>query len=122
MMAPQIGIGRGRKRLITAQHDLMQTLPATFTRCAQYHFHLCDLEKQMPEQPRFQGTLHIRVTENVTLENLAGLIGRIGGMCGCQTCGLMGVDLRITGGDPVELQELTRLPGVKSVSPQPSPW
>jgi hypothetical protein len=76
----------------------------------------------MPEQPRFQGTLHIRVTENVTLENLAGLIGRIGGMCGCQTCGLMGVDLRITGGDPVELQELTRLPGVKSVSPQPSPW
>ena len=76
----------------------------------------------MPEQPRFQGTLHIRVTENVTLENLAGLIGRIGGMSGCQTCGLMGVDLRITGGDPAELQELTRLPGVKSVTPQPSPW
>ena len=39
-------------------------------------------------------------------------------MSGCRTCGLMGVDLRITG-DPAELQELTKLPGVKSAISHP---
>jgi hypothetical protein len=33
----------------------------------------------------------------------------------------MGVDLRLSG-DPVELQQIAELPGVKSFDPQPSPW
>jgi hypothetical protein len=73
----------------------------------------------MPEQPRFKGTIRIRVTENVTLENITGLIGRIGGLYGCTTCGLLGIDLQLLGGGPVEFQELARLPGVKSVETQP---
>jgi len=64
---------------------------------------------------QLQGTVHIHVNENVTLENLQSIIGRIVGMTGCRTCGLMGVDLRLTG-DPVELQEVTKLAGVKSVT------
>jgi hypothetical protein len=60
-------------------------------------------------------TINIRVSENVTLENLSSIIGRIGGLHGCPTCGLMGVDLRLTG-DPVEAQQIQKLPGVQSVS------
>jgi hypothetical protein len=60
-------------------------------------------------------TINIRVAENVTLENLSSIIGRIGGIYGCTTCGLMGVDLRLTG-DPVEAQQIQKLPGVQSVS------
>jgi hypothetical protein len=33
----------------------------------------------------------------------------------------MGVDLRLSG-DPVELQQIADLRGVKSIEPQPSPW
>jgi hypothetical protein len=60
-------------------------------------------------------TINIRVSENVTLENLSSIIGRIGGLYGCPACGLLGVDLRLTG-DPVEAQQIQKLPGVQSVS------
>ena len=60
-------------------------------------------------------TVKVRVSEKVTLENLHGLIDRIVGASGCRTCGLAGVDLHLTG-DPVEFQEITKLPGVQSVS------
>ena len=61
-----------------------------------------------------KGTVQIRVTENVSLEHLQGIIARVGALTGCRPCGLLGVDLRLTG-DPVELQELAKTPGVKSV-------
>ena len=62
-----------------------------------------------------KGTLNIRVNENVTLENLQGILARVVGLTGCRTCGLLGVDL-VLGGDPVELQEITKIPGVASAS------
>jgi hypothetical protein len=66
-------------------------------------------------EPKLRGTVSIRVAENVTLEHLQGIISTIGGLCGCRTCGIMGIDLRLTG-DPAETQQLASLPGVKSVT------
>jgi hypothetical protein len=62
-----------------------------------------------------KGVVKIRVKEDVTLDQLNGLIAHIGGLCGCRTCGIMGVDLRLSG-DPVEFQQITKLPGVQSAS------
>jgi hypothetical protein len=62
-----------------------------------------------------KGTVRIRVTQNVTLENLHHMLDRIVGISGCRTCGLGGIDLHLSG-DPVELQEVAKLPGVQSVS------
>jgi len=62
-----------------------------------------------------RGTVHIRVKENVTLENLQSLVGHIVNLTGCRTCGLLGVDLRLSG-DPVEAPQIANLPGVKTVS------
>lgn len=57
------------------------------------------------------------VDSKVNLDQVGELVGRIGGMVGCRTCGLIGIDLRITGGDPEQLKqlELQGLPGVSSV-------
>jgi len=60
-------------------------------------------------------TVKIRVSEKVTLENLHNLLDRIVGISGCRACGLLGVDLHLTG-DPVEWQEISKLPGVQSVN------
>jgi hypothetical protein len=62
-----------------------------------------------------RGVVSIRVKEDVTLEHLHGIITKIAGMTGCRTCGIMGVDLRLSG-DPVEFQQIAKLPGVKSAS------
>jgi hypothetical protein len=64
--------------------------------------------------PELRGSVHVNVVENISLENLQSIVARIAGMSGCRTCGIMGVDLRLTG-DPVESHELVKLPGVKSV-------
>lgn len=61
------------------------------------------------------GTIRVRLTENVTTDNLNNLIARIGSMTGCTHCGLLGVDLALLGPDPVE-GELGKLPGVANVS------
>jgi len=62
-----------------------------------------------------QGPVHVRVSQNVTLENLQAIVVHIAGMTGCRTCGLMGVDLRLTG-DPAELQQVAKLAGVQTVT------
>jgi microsomal dipeptidase-like Zn-dependent dipeptidase len=62
-----------------------------------------------------KGTVNVRVNENVTLENLHNIVNHIVGMTGCRACGLLGVDL-ILGGDPAELQQVAKLPGVQSTS------
>ena len=69
----------------------------------------------MPEQGKLQGVVNIRVKEDVTLEQLQGLITHIAVASGCRTCGIMGIDLRLSG-DPAEVQQITKLPGVKSAS------
>jgi hypothetical protein len=66
-------------------------------------------------QSKLQGIVKIRVKEHVSLEQLHGLIDNIVGKCGCETCGLLGIDLRLSG-DPVEVEQITKLPGVKSAS------
>ena len=62
-----------------------------------------------------QGKVQIHVSQNVTLENLQSIIAQISGMTGCRTCGILGVDLQLTG-DPVELEQISKIPGVQSVS------
>jgi len=62
-----------------------------------------------------QGKVQIHVSQDVTLENLQAIIARIVGMTGCPHCGILGIDLQLTG-DPVELQQLAKLPGVQTVA------
>lgn len=62
-----------------------------------------------------KGTINVRVSEKITLENLHSIINHIVGINGCQTCGLLGVDL-VLSGDPPELQQVAKLPGVTSAS------
>jgi hypothetical protein len=70
----------------------------------------------MSGKPKLPTVVQVRVKENVTLENLHGIISGIGGIYGCRACGLLGIDLRLTGeGDPEEFQQIAKLPGVKSV-------
>jgi len=61
------------------------------------------------------GVVHIRVAEKVTLDHLHSLIDQIAGLSGCHACGLLGIDLRLIV-DPVEGAQISKLPGVKSVS------
>ena len=63
---------------------------------------------------QLKGSVHIKVKENVSLEHLQGIVASIVGISGCRTCGLLGVDLRLTG-DPVEAGEINKIPGVQSV-------
>jgi hypothetical protein len=64
---------------------------------------------------KLQGIVKIRVKQDVSLEQLHGLIDNIVGLTGCRTCGIMGVDLRLSG-EPVELEQIAKLPAVKSAS------
>ena len=69
----------------------------------------------MADHSKLQGIVNIKVHENVTLENLNHIIATVGGLVGCRTCGILGIDLRLTG-DPAETHQLANLPGVKSVT------
>ena len=62
-----------------------------------------------------RGTVHIRVQEKISVDQLQSLVAKIAGMSGCLHCGLLGVDLRLTG-DPVEATQISGWPGVKSVT------
>ncbi len=59
-------------------------------------------------------TVTVHVQPKVNVEALSHIITTIGGRYGCRTCGLMGIDLHLTGdeGDPYELAKVT---GVKPV-------
>jgi len=58
--------------------------------------------------------ISIKVAEAVTVEQLHALVSNIVGRTGCRTCGLLGITLELSG-DPVEVRELEKVPGVKSV-------
>ena len=62
----------------------------------------------------FRGTVHVRFRKGVSLPHITDVIDQIGKLAGCSPCGLLGVDLRLTG-DPEELGQLAKLPGVNSV-------
>jgi hypothetical protein len=69
----------------------------------------------MSEGSKLRGSVHVTVRENISLEQLHGIIETIAGLSGCRACGILGIDLRLTG-DPVEASQLTKLQGVRSVS------
>lgn len=56
----------------------------------------------------------VKVASNITLDNVQSIVRRVGGLTGCTTCGLLGVDLTLSG-DPEEFAEIGSLPGVQSV-------
>lgn len=62
-----------------------------------------------------RGIVRARVTKSVTIPTIMQLVEHVGGLAGCRTCGLMGIDLQITG-EPVESPQMPTLPGVTSVS------
>jgi hypothetical protein len=62
-----------------------------------------------------RASVKVTLKENVSLDQLTKIISGIGGRYGCRTCGLMGVDLQLSG-DPGDLPEIASLPGVKSAS------
>ena len=68
----------------------------------------------MPEGSKLQGPVHVTVRENISLEQLQSLIGTIVGYSGCRACGILGIDLRLTGAS-VEATQIAKLPGVQSV-------
>ena len=68
----------------------------------------------MPEGLKLQGPVHVTVKENISLEQLHSILGTIAGMSGCRTCGILGIDLRLSG-EPVEANQIAKLPGVQSV-------
>ena len=68
----------------------------------------------MPEGLKLQGPVHVTVKENISLEQLHSLIGSIVGMSGCRACGILGIDLRLTGVS-VEANQIAKLQGVESV-------
>ncbi len=68
----------------------------------------------MPEGSKLQGPVNVKVREDISLEQLHRIIETIVGLSGCRTCGILGVDLRLSG-DPVEANQITKLPGVQSV-------
>lgn len=67
----------------------------------------------MAETSKLKGTVHIKVKEDVSLEHLQSIVATIAGLSGCRTCGILGVDLRLSG-DPAELSQIAKLPGVQS--------
>jgi hypothetical protein len=69
----------------------------------------------MSEGSKLRGRVHVRVSGNITLENLNRIVAQVGGLAGCTHCGILGIDL-ILSGDPVESQQLSKLQGVQSVS------
>lgn len=62
-----------------------------------------------------RSTVHVNLREAVDVQTISNIVATIGGRYGCRTCGLLGVDLRLSG-DPVEFPEVAKMPGVKSVS------
>jgi hypothetical protein len=63
----------------------------------------------------FRGSVHLRVRKDVSLTHLTQLIDAIGKAAGCSPCGLLGVDLRLSG-DPAESLKLPQIDGVQTVS------
>jgi hypothetical protein len=62
-----------------------------------------------------RAAVKVILKDNVSLDQLTKIISGIGGRYGCRTCGLMGVDLQLSG-DPGDVPEVASLPGVKSAS------
>ncbi len=60
-------------------------------------------------------TIQVHVSEDIKLESLQQVVAHITHLAGCTGCGLLGVDLHITG-DPVELSQVGQIQGVRSIN------
>jgi hypothetical protein len=65
--------------------------------------------------PSPRTTIKVNLKGSVDLPTITKIIGTIGGRYGCITCGLLGFDLQLAG-DPGDFSEVSKLPGVQSVS------
>jgi hypothetical protein len=50
-------------------------------------------------------SVEVVVGTGINAEELAQLVARVGGLVGCRTCGLGGIDLRLVGSDPAALKQ-----------------
>jgi hypothetical protein len=62
-----------------------------------------------------RASINVHLASNANLETISNIVNSIGGRYGCTTCGLAGIDLRLSG-DPVEFEEFSKVSGVKSVA------
>lgn len=62
-----------------------------------------------------RANISVRLAANTNLETINRIVDTIGGRYGCTTCGLAGIDLRLSG-DPVEFEQFSKIAGVKSVN------
>jgi hypothetical protein len=60
-------------------------------------------------------TVRVNLQSDVNVESLNEIISTITGRYGCRTCGLMGIDLYLSG-DPGDLSQIQGLSGVQSVA------
>jgi hypothetical protein len=58
----------------------------------------------------------VAVQSTITLSQVNALVARVGGLIGCTPCGLLGVDLRLFGVDPAEVQDIQSLETVTGVA------
>ena len=67
----------------------------------------------MSHEARERKAVQVVVSPEISPEQLTELLVRVGGEWGydCRTCGLLGVDVRLTGQDP----ETEAGPGVRSI-------
>jgi len=107
---PQPGRGQGRRAVmlgaaaVGAGAVASVAVPAGATTAA-------------PTQPAGSFSVVVAANSTINLKEITGLVARIGGMVGCRTCGLIGIDLRLIGVDPAEIKDakiLEGLPGVGS--------
>jgi len=61
---------------------------------------------------RARATVAVGLAPNSNLESIQKVIAEIGRLNGCLPCGLLGIDVRLSG-DPVETGGLRQLPGSK---------
>ncbi|MDQ2834363.1 MAG: hypothetical protein M3Y50_11570 [Acidobacteriota bacterium] len=62
-----------------------------------------------------RANISIRLASHANLETITKIVESIGGRYGCTTCGLAGIDVRLSG-DPVEFEQFSQIAGVKSVN------
>ena len=68
-----------------------------------------------PASSLTQSRINVQLKENVSLDQLQNIVAQVVGHTGCPRCGLLGVDLRLSG-DPVEFGQIRQIPGVGGIS------
>ena len=69
----------------------------------------------MEGEGKLEGTLELNIQERIDRANLIELIDRVIGEHGCQTCGLVGLDLELRTRGDILREKFADLPGLQSV-------